>query len=228
MTTPLFPSFLPAPEQDGYGVDRGTESVSIQLDGGPARVRQDSLGMPSEVRVSWTVDETEYAALIGFFRERVQKRTRFFRIPLIIDTPSLVNYLARVIGKPERLASTKGLTFEVQATLEVLPNPIRSYSLSLQSVSDDRVIDGGSSDYAGDLSEFPIGRQVLLTGCQGVVDGVSLDLDGTYTINGAPTVGIITLASAPVVNADWTALRATTSKIMAPTFAKGACILLPL
>lgn len=223
----LWPSAAPYPEQDGYSLRRGNDLVSIRLDGGPARLRKDSLGTPHEVTCTWLCNPVEYTVLTGFLRERVQSRSQFFRIPLLIDVPTAVNYLARVLDGPEELQSTRGESFVVRATLEVLPNPIRSFTLSLQSVSDDRIIDGGSSDYAGDLSEFPVGRDVLLTGCQGTVNGVDLDLDGTYTILGAPGAAIRTLQSAPVVNSDWTALRATALKIMGVGTTGGAAILLP-
>lgn len=227
MTTPLFPSTLPLPEQDGYSIRRGNDLVSVRLGGGPARVRRDSLGTPHEVTCTWMCDVSEYTYLIGWFRERVQARSAFFRIPLLIDAPVAVNHLARVLDGPEELASTRGHSFVVRATLEVMPNPIKSFTLSCQSVSDDRVIDGGSSDYAADMSEFPVGRQVLLLGCQGTVNGVDLDLDGTYTLAGAPSAGIRTLTNAPSVNADWTALRGTVNQIMAVGPAGGACVLLP-
>lgn len=226
--TPLWPtSLLPLPEQDGYRIRRGNDLVSVRLDGGPARVRSDSLGTPHQVTCTWICTPAEYAYMTGWFRERTQGRTQFFRIPLLIDVPVSVNYLARVLEGPEELSRTRGQIFEVQATLEVIPNPIKSFTLSCQSVSDDRIIDGGSSDYASDMSEFPVGRQVLLTGCQGEVDDVELDLDGTYTLLGAPSAGIRTLQNAAVVNPDWTALNGTVTKIMSVGPTGGAAILLP-
>lgn len=228
MTTPLFPSSqLPLPEQDGYRLKRGNDVVTIRLPGGPARKRRGSLGTPHEATCTFMCDQGEYTYLIGWFRERTQARTQFFRIPLLIDSHVPVNHLARVLDEPEELGRTQGNLHVVQVTLEVIPNPIKSFTLSCQSVSDDRIIDGGSSDYASDMSEFPVGRQVILSGCTGTVNGVDLNLDGTYTLNGAPSAGIRTLASAPSVNPDWTALRATALQIMSVGPAGGSAILLP-
>lgn len=228
MATDVWPSFLPTPEQDGYRVSRVKDTVFTRLDGGPSRVRLDSLGTPHEVDVTWFCDETEYTGLIGFLRERAIYRTRYFRMPLILDVPVAVNYLCRLLDAPEALESTRGLSFIVRATLEVLPNPIRSATLLLQNVADARVVVGNTATgYSPDMAEFPDGRQVLLTGCSGTSNGVALNLDGTYTIASHPTPESISLSSAASVNSDWTALNGTASQSISPEKQGGACILLP-
>lgn len=227
MTTPLWPAAYPQPEQDGYRVTRGRDNVSIRLDGGPARVRRDSLGTPHEVELRFVCDETDYTSVIGFLRERTESRTRFFRIPLLIDAPVVVPYLARVLDGPEVLESTRGLTHVVRCTLEVIPNPIKSFSLLLQNVADERVVDAGTVDYDGDMGEFPVGRDVMLVGCTGTSNGVALDLDGTYTIDSKPNAFSLILDNAAAENSDWTALNGTASQQLFPTNQHGACILLP-
>lgn len=225
--TVLWPSYIPTPVQDGYRLRRGSESVSIRLDGGASRVRRDIVGASHEATCTFLVDRSEYTQLIGFLRERAQSRTALFRIPLLIDVPAAVNYLARVLDEPEELAAERGYAYTVQVRLEVLPNPIRSFTLILQSVSDDRIVDAGSSDYSGSLAEFPPGRDVMLVGCQGTVNSVALDLDGTYEIDEAPGAAIRTLVNAPSVNAGWTALRATAAQALQVGPLGGAAILLP-
>lgn len=227
MATPLWPSYLPTPEQGGYRVRRGNDSIAIRLDGGPARVRRDSLGTPHQVSVTFMCTEEEYTGLIGFCRERAQSRTRFFRIPLLIDVPVAVNYRARILDEPEALESTRGLTFLVGATLEVLPNPIKSLSVICQNVDDPRVVDAGTIDYAGEMSEFPVGRNVLLTGCSGLSNSTPVSLDGTYEIASKPNAFSIELENAASVNSDWTVLNGTVSQLLTPTNNRGACILLP-
>lgn len=227
MSTPLWPAAYPTPEQDGYTVTRGKEAIAIRLDGGPSRVRRDSLGMPHEVAVRLLCDETNFAGVTGFLRERVRSRTRYFRMPLLLDVPVVVPYLARVLDGPEVLESTRGLTFVVRATLEVIQNPIKSFSLVLQNVADERVVDSGTIDYSGEMSEFPVGRQIMLTGCRGISNSTALDLDGTYEIASKPNAFSLILDNAAAVNADWTALNGTVSQALLPTNQQGACILLP-
>jgi hypothetical protein len=228
MATPLWPSDFPAPEQDGYRVNRGVDTVSVRLPGGPARVRRDALATPHEVTVTFLCFHDDYTGVIGFLRERSISRTKFFRLPLLIDVPVVVPYLVRQLDEPEVLQSTRGLSFEVSVTLEVLPNPIFSSTLFLQSVSDDRIGVANTADgYSPNLEEFPVGRSVLLTGCRGTVGSTPLDLDGTYTILGAPSPEARTLTNASSVNAGWATLAATTPFLVFPAKQGGAAILLP-
>jgi hypothetical protein len=228
MPTAEWPSFLPTPEQGGYRVARGKNQISIRLEGGPSRVRQTALGTSHEVAVTWLCDETDYTGVIGFLRERAIERTLFFRLPLLIDVPVAVPYLCRLLDEPEALESTEGLSFEVRATLEVLPNPIRSSTLLLQNVADPRVTATNTAQgYSPDMAEFPDGRQVLLVGCRGTSSGTAVDLDGTYSIDSHPTPQSITLLNAAVVNPQWTVLNGTVSQALSPDKQGGACILLP-
>lgn len=228
MATAEWPAFLPTPEQSGYRVARGNNRVAIRLEGGPARLRQTSLGTPHEVAATWLCDETEYTGVIGFLRERAQERTAFFRLPLLIDVPVAVPYLCRLLDEPEELDSTEGLSFGVRATLEVVPNPIRSSTLLLQNVADARVVVGNTAQgYSPDMAEFPDGRQVLLVGCRGTSSGTPVNLDGIYTIDSHPTPESITLLNATSVNPGWSTLNGTVSQSLFPDKQGGACILLP-
>jgi hypothetical protein len=204
------------------------EFAQVDLDGGEPRTRQDKIGAPYYVRCTWELTPSQYTTLSGFFRDRLQNRTRAFRIPLLIDVPKLVPYVARVVGEPEELTANMGLLHVVTVTLAVVPNPIVSFNLLLQSVSDDRVIAANNPDFNPNMDQFPIGRQVLLTGCDGIASGTAINLDGTYTIATKPSAAIITLTGAPAVNPGWTTLNGTVAQIMAPTDNAGACILLPV
>jgi hypothetical protein len=225
--TVQFPTFLPGPEQDGYRLQRGRETISIRLDGGRSRKRRDIVGACHIAQCTWLCDHDEYTALTGFFRERLQSRSAEFLLPLLIDTAVTVNHRCTILDEPEELASTRGRMHTVRATLEVIPNPMRGFSIICQNVADGRVVDASTSDYAGDMSEFPVGRDVLLTGCRGLSNGVALDLDGEYTIGSKPNAFSITLTNPAAVNADWTTLNGTASQALFPTNNQGACILLP-
>lgn len=227
MATPLFPSTILPPSQSGYSVKKPNEFVQVDLDGGESRTRRDKIGAPYIVQCQWELTPKQYTTLSGFFRDRLQSGTRIFRIPLKIDVPALVEYRARFLGEPEELAANEGLLHVVRATLEVIPNPIVSFNLSCQSVSDDRVIAGNNPDFNPNMDQFPIGRQVLLTGCEGTVSGVFLNVDGTYVIATKPSASIITLTNADAINSGWTTLNGTAAQILFPQENAGACILLP-
>lgn len=227
MATPLFPSSVLPPSQQGYKVQKGTEFIQTKLIGGPSRGRRDRVGEPHVVDVTWQCTPKQYTTVTGFLYDRLQSGTRIFRLPLLIDVPKLVEYRVKLLETAEMLSATQGLLQTITAKLEVLPNPRVSFNLSCQSVSDDRVIAGNNVDFNPTLDQFPIGRQVLLHACEATVNGVFINLDGTYTIATKPSAAIITLTGAPAINPGWTALRATAAQILAPNENAGALILLP-
>ncbi len=226
MATPFFPSTILPPSQSGYGFTPGKDFIDTKLDGGASRVRRDVLGMVHNVKCCWECTPDQFTQIMGFFRERVQGRTKLFRINLVIDAPTLIPYVCRLVGTPNALTQNQGLLYKVEAELEVIPNPVKSFTMFCQSVSDDRVGDAGTGDYAGEMNEFIIGRDVKLYNCIATVDGVPINVDGTYTIATKPIAAVITLTNAPVINPSWTALRATATKIFFPV--AGVCVQLPL
>lgn len=227
MATPLFPSTIIPPSQAGYRVKKPTEFIQVELEGGEARTRRDKIGATYTVDCQWELTSKQYTALTGFFRDRLQSGVRIFRIPLLIDVPVLVNYRARLLGEAEELGQTEGLLQVVRAKLEVIPNPIVSFNLFLQSVSDDRVVATNNPDFNPNMDQFPIGRQVLLTACEGTASGTFINLDGTYTIASKPNSATITLQNASSVNAGWTTLNGTVAQGFFADQNAGACILLP-
>lgn len=227
MATPEFPSTIIPPSQQGYEVQKPTGFVQSELQGGPARSQMDSIGTPYIVQATWECTKQQYVTISGFLRDRLQYGTRIFRIPLVIDVPTLIPYQARLLRSAEKLSSIRGLLYTVTAQLEVLPNPIVSFNLACQSVSDNRVIANNNPDFNTNMDLFPTGRQVQLYQCEGIVSGTFLNLDGTYTILGKPNATTITLQNAPAINPGWTTLNGTAAQLLFPAENAGACVLLP-
>lgn len=228
MATPVFPISILPPSQSGYSAQYGTEFIQIELDGGESRTVRNKLGVPHIVNCMWQCTPTQYTTIHGFWRDRCQSGTRSFIIPLLIDTPTLVPYRARFAREPQKLSQTEGHMHSVTATLEVIPNPMVSFDMVCQRVSDERVIANNNPDFQPTIfAQFPIGRNILLTGCSGLVNGIAVNLDGTYAVLSKPSDSIIVLNNAAAVNADWTVLAGTLSKTLFPTDNAGACILLP-
>jgi hypothetical protein len=223
MATPLLSI---DPVSDGYNFTPADNVVATKLEGGASRRRTDIVGGASTVGATWIVNRTQYTELMGFFRERLQFGTRPFRMTIVSDVGITMPHVCVCFGDLPRLTRQRGNAFWVQGTFEVTPNPTRSFQLGLQSVSDDRVISSsGGGTYTAEMNDFPIGRQVILTDTDGTVNGVALDVDGTYTILGKPLESIITLVGAPAINPNWTVLRNSVSKLYFAT--SGACILVP-
>lgn len=229
MATPLFPSSIIPPSQQGYSVQKGTNFIQSKLETGASRTRQDFGGACHIVEATFECTQKQYTTISGFIRDRLQDGTRIFRIPLLIDVPQLVNYQARLLDKNEKLSQVRGLLKTVTMTLEVLPNPVVSFGLICQNVSDERVVAGNNPDFNPTIfDQFAVGRQVLLSGCEGFADTtVYVNLDGTYTILSKPSSAIVVLNNAAGVNAAWTTLNGTVQQSIFPLENAGACILVP-
>lgn len=223
MATPLLTL---DPVSDGYSYSPENNIVVTKLDGGPSRRRRDFINNTCTVNAQWVLDQGQYTLLMGFFRERVQFGSKQFRMNLVSDVNVLCPHLCFTGGQMPQLTQQRGNAFWVSCTLEVTPNPTKSFSLFLQNVAVPQMVDAGTVDYSGDLSAFPTTRSVLLTGTSATVSGTPINLDGTYTIATAPNIGTRTFgAGAAVINPQWTVLNGLGPQAYFP--ATGAAILLP-
>lgn len=227
MATPVL-TYMPV--RDSYSFSPAYNTVEVRLDGGKSRKRTDIFGGVHTVTPTWILDKTNYTVFMGFFRERIQQGSRNFLAPMLTDIAFVMNHTCTLIGGMPKLVQQSGDAYFVSASLEVTPNPCKSFSVQLENAAGVyKVIDNSTADYAGDISEFPVGRQVIITGSRqtrGTWGGVTLDLDGTYTINTILSPSIFDLVNAPAVNAAWTTLGGLT-----PTntnIGVGACILVPV
>jgi hypothetical protein len=219
------PFLLFSPLSPSYAFTPSDNMISVKLDGGRSRLRRDQLAGDGLIEANWILDRGEYTTFMGFFRERIQDCSRDFRCNLVLDVNASVPYVCRCISRP-KLTSQSGNAFYVSATLEVTPNPTRSFTLFLQNVATPQIVDAGTVDYIGDLTDFPTGRDVILTGTKDLVTGITINLDGQYTLNTAPNTFTRTLLNAAIINPGWTTLNATAPQAYFPT--SGAAILVPL
>lgn len=222
MATPIIDSTINPPDQSGYQYKPGELIVRQQLEGGGPRLRRDQLGASFYVTCKYTCTQKQFVQLMGFFRERIQGYVRQFRANLMIDTPFVMPYLCTLQEEPT-FTENEGLSYTVTVKYDVIPNPIKSYTLFLNNVSSPRIIDAGTVDYSGELLEFPVGRTVKLVGTSDVVSGVTINLDGEYVILAAPDAFTRTLTNAAIINPNWTLLSGTSYHPSA-----GAAVLLPL
>ena len=223
MATPLL-SYQPV--RDGYSLTPGYNCIDIKLDGGPSRKRQDFIGEPHLLNVQWIIVKNHYSNFMAFFRERIQNGTMPFRATILGDSEVLIPNVCQCADGLPKLTQQSGDAFWLSTTLEVTPNPTKSFSLFLQNVSVEQVVDAGTVDYAGEMAQFPAGRSVVLTGTSETVSGTPINLDGTYVIDTEPNAFTRTLQNASTINSDWTVLNGTGAQSYFPT--NGACILVPV
>lgn len=148
--------FKLAPDNSSYSVTDGKEVVSVALDGGAGRYRQDILGASSSVSVQWVCDRTEYRYLRAFYSAIADKGATPFLIDLILDDPLPVEHKAYFVPGSMVLTSQKGLSYYVSAQLEVEP----------VGVSEDDIV------FAALYSEFESGYQTEFPAFEDVFDNL--------------------------------------------------------
>lgn len=148
------PSILSlAPDQAGYSVEDGEEVLSVRLDGGLSRYRRDVVGAASSVRVQWTVGPTEYAYLRAFYRTTTGRGTEAFLVDLILDSATLTRHTAYFVPGSMKLTGVSGLTYTVQAMLEVKPlAPDADYDAALVALYE--AYGEQSAAFLSDLEQF--------------------------------------------------------------------------
>lgn len=112
------------PNQDGYGVQRGTNFNEIQTGSGNTRIRRTSKNADHIVTVNWTTDKNGYDALQAFYRlwESQSPKIEYFLLDLIIDTAELLEYKCYfTAGGAPNLVGVSGFCYQVSAQLRVRP-----------------------------------------------------------------------------------------------------------
>lgn len=112
------------PDQDGYGVQRGTNFNEIQTGAGNSRIRRTSKNAEHRITVNWTTDKNGYDLLQAFYRlwEQQEPKIEHFVLDLILDTHDLLPYRCYfVAGGAPNLVSVSGFCYKVSAQLRVRP-----------------------------------------------------------------------------------------------------------
>jgi len=108
-----------SPENSSYAVVRGSEVLSSELQGGSSKMRLDVLNAAFTINVAWSLSPVQYEYINAFFRTKTKHGSLPFTIDLILDNTVYTEYTARFIPDTFKLASQKGLTYYVNAVLEV-------------------------------------------------------------------------------------------------------------
>ncbi len=109
-----------SPGQGSYSVTPEPDTLRANMGAGPSRFRRDMIGAISTVSVSWACTRIQYQYVESFFRSTVPGSLPFL-CDLIIDSPDVSEYEARLIPGSKRLSSVRGHQRTVEAMLEVRP-----------------------------------------------------------------------------------------------------------
>lgn len=110
------------PDQNGYSVMDGNEVLSVQLDGGASKFRQDILNSVSKVSVQWSLDAVQFNYIRSFYKYSLKSGSLPFLLDLYIDNPfELTEHVCHIVPGTFALKSQAGQLFVVGCTIEVEP-----------------------------------------------------------------------------------------------------------
>ncbi|MEN9923916.1 MAG: hypothetical protein RL268_42 [Pseudomonadota bacterium] len=120
--TAVWPSFLPAPEVDGYSIQPQAAFVRTDMDQGPARQRRRFTTAPTLYPVKWILTEEQMELLEAWYDGAVDAGAAWFLVTLR-NGRGLQQVEARFI-QPWQAGLLSGWHYEVSATLEVRNRPL--------------------------------------------------------------------------------------------------------
>lgn len=109
------------PDQENYTASDAEDVISTKVGGGPPRMRMDLLNSETKIEVQWTLNPAEYQYIRAFYNY-IHKGADSFLMDLLLESPTLAEYVVRIIPGTWKLTSVKGTTFKVKCTLSVAPN----------------------------------------------------------------------------------------------------------
>ncbi len=110
-------------DASSYTATFGDEMVSVQVAGGPSRVRRDFVGTPTIVAAQWVLSDIEYQYLMAFYRTVLVMGTLPFLMDMIIDYAEIGEFTCRLSPGTLLLNQKLGDSYMVQAQIEVTPIP---------------------------------------------------------------------------------------------------------
>jgi hypothetical protein len=118
----MLPKLLLPPDSNNYKGKPGNEVNETEVQGGMARRRRAEVGATWKVNVQWTCGQAHYDYLLAFYRTAIAHGSKPFLIDLVLGAGAVTEYTAAVVaGSWDAPVSQSGLTYVVQAILEVVP-----------------------------------------------------------------------------------------------------------
>lgn len=122
MAIASWPDRLPAPAVSSYSYKAQAPFVRTSMDSGLARQRRRFISIPTQVSVTWTLDQEHLALLEGFFHYEVVDGAGWFMAKLA-NGMELQSVRARLIDTYQVELVDKGW-WKVAATLETINMPV--------------------------------------------------------------------------------------------------------
>ncbi|MDO8604933.1 MAG: hypothetical protein Q7R40_00220 [Phaeospirillum sp.] len=133
MTTSIsWPSRLPLPTFEGYGIEPQDAVSRTDMEAGAARQRRRFTAVPTRIPVRWRFSANEFALFEAWFHWMAEDAAGWFAISLLGGI-GMVAHEARFLGgsspykaQPRRGGRDGGVTWITTAVLEVRQRPVMS------------------------------------------------------------------------------------------------------
>ena len=121
-----WPTTLPAPTVDGYGIAPQPTFARTDMDQGPARQRRRFTTGPTQYSVQWVLTEAQLATLESWYRDQAADGAAWFFISLR-NGQGLQVVEAR-FPEPWKASKLGSRHYQVSATLEVRNRPVATWT----------------------------------------------------------------------------------------------------
>jgi hypothetical protein len=119
-----WPSTLPLPSIEGYGVHPGEAILRTDMEAGPARQRRRFTQVPSRISVRWVMRRDQFALFEAWYRWHAKEGGEWFDIDLLGGV-GLTVHEARFTRQFEARIKS-GVLWEVTSELEIRERPVLS------------------------------------------------------------------------------------------------------
>lgn len=114
--------FTIPPQEAGYTVTDGEETIAEKLDGGASRYRADILNASLKVTVRWLFTQAQFGYFRAFYKGTTASGSLPFLLDLIIDEgTALTEHTCNFVPRKLKTIKVKGHSYQVSVELEVRP-----------------------------------------------------------------------------------------------------------
>ncbi|MEO5338545.1 MAG: hypothetical protein H7841_16900 [Magnetospirillum sp. WYHS-4] len=119
--TITWPTTLPLPTVQGYGIRPGEAILRTEMEAGPARQRKRFTQVPSRISVRWLMKREQFALFDAWYKWQAKEGGEWFDIPLL-GGMGLVEHEARFTRQFEAKL-VGGVLWEIASELEIRERP---------------------------------------------------------------------------------------------------------
>jgi len=123
MSDITWPSTLPLPTVQGYGVQPGEAILRTEMEAGLARQRRRFTDVPTKVSVRWIMRRDQYAIFEGWYRWHAREGASWFAITLLGGL-GLLEQEARFTQQFSSRLLAGGTLWEITSELEIRERPV--------------------------------------------------------------------------------------------------------